>query len=187
MVNSTATHPVPAVLPLTCGWVSRLVFELNLLRSDERTRRSYPSAQRASDSLISTRTDVFFVLTNLRQIAFRSVLVAKSPSSPSSDRLPPAGARRAAVDLGFIPTRAKLIEVAAFLDRVERYETADDFRCAALREAAALLVDGKPERARRILEKLSDPTTEPDAVSTGKAALGAWQKPAAPAPRGKKK
>ena len=52
---------------------------------------------------------------------------------------------------------------------------ADDFRCAALREAATLLVDGKAERARRILEKLSDPTTEPDERSTGKAALGAWR------------
>ena len=48
--------------------------------------------------------------------------------------------------------RAKLIEVAAFLDRVERYRAANDFRCVALRAAAALLVDGKPERARRILE-----------------------------------
>jgi len=85
------------------------------------------------------------------------------------------------VDHGFIPTRAKLIEVAAFFDRVERYQSADDFRCAALRAAAALLVDGKPERARRILEKLSDPTTEPESVSSGKAALGAWR-PNSPAP-----
>ena len=83
------------------------------------------------------------------------------------------------MDHAFIPIRAKLIEVAAFLDRVERYQAADDFRCAALRRAAKLLVDGKPERARRILEQLSDPTREPEAVSSGKAALGAWQKPAA--------
>ena len=82
--------------------------------------------------------------------------------------------------------RAKLIEVAAFLDRVERYRAANDFRCVALRAAAALLVDGKPERARRILEKLSDPTTEPEIVSSGKAALGAWQRPSAPARIGKK-
>jgi hypothetical protein len=89
------------------------------------------------------------------------------------------------VDHGFIPTRAKLIEVAAFLDRVERYEVADDFRCAALREAATLLVDGKPERARRILEALSDPTTEPEPKSSGKAAIGAWRptaKSAKPSP-----
>ena len=61
---------------------------------------------------------------------------------------------------------------------MERYGSADDFRCAALRQAAALLFDGQPERARRILESLSDPTTVPDEKSTGKAALGAWQPPA---------
>ncbi|MDP3073511.1 MAG: hypothetical protein Q8N18_24700 [Opitutaceae bacterium] len=98
----------------------------------------------------------------------------RAKSSPT--RVPvPTAAARAVVDHGFIPVRAKLIEVAAFLDRVERHGTAGDFRCAALREAAELLVDGRPERARRILEKLSDPTREPEVVSSGKAALGAWR------------
>jgi hypothetical protein len=92
----------------------------------------------------------------------------KSPSSGPSPKI--------LVDHAFIGVRAKLIEVAAFLDRVERHGSADDFRCVALREAAALLVDGQPERAKRILEALSDPTTEPDEKSTGKAALGAWQR-----------
>ncbi|MBC7368793.1 MAG: hypothetical protein H7343_18615 [Undibacterium sp.] len=101
----------------------------------------------------------------------------RTPRIPG--RLPANVPARAVVDHGFIPVRAKLIEVAAFLDRVERYGAADDFRCDALRKAAALLVDGKPERARRILEKLSDPTTQADKISSGKAALGAWQKPAA--------
>ncbi len=94
-------------------------------------------------------------------------------------RFTPACAPRAIVDHGFIPVRAKLIEVAAFLDRVERYGAADDFRCAALRSAAELLVDGQPERARRILEHLSDPSTEPEMESSGKAALGAWPAAAA--------
>ena len=85
-------------------------------------------------------------------------------------------AARAMVDVGFVPVRARLLEVAAFLDRVERHGVADDYRCAALRDAARVLVDGQPERARRILEALSDPTAEPDAVSTGKAAFGAWQR-----------
>lgn len=91
---------------------------------------------------------------------------AQSASVPGS---------KVVVDHAFIGVRAKLIEVAAFLDRVERHGSADDFRCVALREAAALLVDGKPERARRILESLSDPTTAPDERSSGKAALGAWR------------
>ena len=103
-------------------------------------------------------------------------------SKRPSTRAPVPTASPAIVDHGFIPVRAKLIEVAAFLDRVERHKVAGDFRCAALRDAAELLVDGKPERARRILEKLSDPTTEPEAVSSGKAALGAWR-PAVAAPK----
>jgi hypothetical protein len=89
-----------------------------------------------------------------------------------SDSLPPPNV---IVDHGFIAMRAKLIDVAAFLDRVERHGAEGDFRCAALREAAALLTDGRPERARRILERLSDPTTEPEEKSSGKAALGAWR------------
>lgn len=97
-----------------------------------------------------------------------------SPRASGAEPTSPAAAR-ALVDLGFVPTRAKLIEVAAFLDRVERHGASDDYRCEALRAAARLIVDGQPARARRILEALSDPTVEPDAVSTGKAAYGAYK------------
>jgi hypothetical protein len=110
--------------------------------------------------------------------------MSKPRAQRPARRFAPACAPRAIVDHAFIPVRAKLIEVAAFLDRVERYGAADDFRCAALRAAAALLVDGQPERARRILEHLSDPTTEPELESSGKAALGAWQAAAAAAGSG---
>lgn len=128
---------------------------------------------------------VCFDLTSSNRVLFSSV--SKSRSTRRSVRPPPSPAQRAVVDHGFIPTRARLIEVAAFLDRVERYRADDDFRCAALREAAALLVDGKPERARRILQKLSDPTTEPEINSSGKAAVGAWQPPPANVARTTKK
>lgn len=93
-----------------------------------------------------------------------------------STSITPADPARDLIDVGFVPVRAKLLEVAAFLDRVERHGVSDDFRCEALREAARLLVDGQPERARRVLEALSDQSLEPDAVSTGKAAFGAWQR-----------
>ena len=102
----------------------------------------------------------------------------KSRPNRRPARLPARPNGRAVVEHGFVPMRAKVIEVAAFLDRVELYGVADDFRCAALREAAKLLIDGKPERARRILEKLSDPTTTPAPHSLGKAAVGAWMAPA---------
>lgn len=109
--------------------------------------------------------------------------MSKPRPKRSSAGLPANPARGAIINDGFIAVRAKLIDLAAFLDRAERYGVADDFRCVALREAATLLIDGQPERARRILEKLSDPTTEPDEQSTGKAALGAWEPPAASAAR----
>jgi hypothetical protein len=122
-----------------------------------------------------------FALRVIRQFefSFRLSSVPKNPPTASAKLPLPAAGARAIIEHGFVPARAKLIDIAAFLDRVERYGSADDFRCAALREAAALLVDGKPERARRILESLSDPTTVPDEKSTGKAALGAWQRPGA--------
>ena len=93
----------------------------------------------------------------------------------SEPTIPSPQAATAVVDLGFIAVRAQLLEVAAFLDRVERHGVAADFRCVALRDAARLLADGQPERARRILEHLSDPTTAPIAASDGKAAHGAWK------------
>ena len=102
--------------------------------------------------------------------------MAKSPQKPGPI-LPPPADRAKIIELGFMPVRASLIEVAAFLDRVERYGVSDDFRCAALRDAARALSDGKPERARRILESFSDPTTEPAPKAEGKAASGAYRAP----------
>jgi hypothetical protein len=82
------------------------------------------------------------------------------------------------VDTYFLEHRAKVIDIAAFLDRLERAADGapeqDDFRVAALRNALALLGDGQGERARRVLESLSD-TTEAIAQSAQgmKGALGA--------------
>jgi hypothetical protein len=93
-------------------------------------------------------------------------------------------------DLYFLEHRAKLLDLAAFLDRVDRAAPADpgpaDFRLQALRQAIAILLDGKPDRARRILEHLSDPTPDPIAHAPGKGAAGAWQPPASqtPSPKG---
>ncbi len=102
----------------------------------------------------------------------------KPRAKRSPGRLRRTRSSPAIVDQDFVSVRAKLLDLAAFFDRVERHAVADDFRCDALRQAAALLVDGEPGRARRILEALSDPTTEPAATSSGKAATGAWAAPA---------
>lgn len=90
-------------------------------------------------------------------------------------------ARSKVIDTYFIEHRAKVLDVAAFLDRVERATeqsppppgVESDVRLVAMRDAIALLIDGKPDRARRILDLLSDTTSEPIAKAPGKGAMGA--------------
>jgi hypothetical protein len=94
-----------------------------------------------------------------------------------SDRLPLPVDRAATLDLYFAEHRAKLLDIAAFLDRLDRARATqepDDFRLVAFRGALAILGDGRPQRARRILEMLSDPTNDPIASAPAKGAAGAW-------------
>ncbi len=83
--------------------------------------------------------------------------------------------RQQVLDLYFLDARHKLIEIAAFLDRVERADGRDDFRLKAFRIALGELTGKQKEKARRVLLAFSDPTTEPIAAATGKGAVGAWQ------------
>jgi hypothetical protein len=82
--------------------------------------------------------------------------------------------RQQALDLYFMEARAKLIDIAAFLDRVERAEGEPDFRLAAFVNALKALGAGNAQRARNVLLSLSDPTAEPIPAATTKAACGAW-------------
>lgn len=70
--------------------------------------------------------------------------------------------------------RAKLIDIAAFLDRLDRAEGEADFRLDAFRDAMKELSKKKPTRAKDVLLSLSDPTTKPIPAATTKAACGAW-------------
>jgi hypothetical protein len=81
--------------------------------------------------------------------------------------------RRDVLDLYFMDARCKLIDLAAFMDRVERAQGSDDFRFEAFRQALKELDRGKSDRAKRVLLSLSDPTMEPIAAATTKAAVGA--------------
>ena len=82
--------------------------------------------------------------------------------------------RQQVLDLYFMENRAKLIDLAAFLDRVDRAGGDADFRLNAFKRAMTELGNGQPERAKQVLLALSDPTTEPIAVAPGKGAVGAW-------------
>jgi len=80
------------------------------------------------------------------------------------------------VDLYFMEHRAKLLDVAAFLDRLDRSlppQGQGDVRVRALQRAVPFLVDGKGDRVKRILELLSDHSPEPIAAAHTQAALGA--------------
>ncbi len=77
------------------------------------------------------------------------------------------------LDLYFLEARSKVIEVAAFLDRVERAVGEDDFRLGAFRQALQALMDAQPGRAERVLLAFSDPTVEPVENAPGKGAVGA--------------
>ena len=57
-------------------------------------------------------------------------------------------------------SRHRLLDIAAAFDRIDRADGADDIRSdrrlTTLREAARLLTDGRPERARRVQLQFSD-------------------------------
>ena len=82
--------------------------------------------------------------------------------------------RQQVLDLYFMENRAKLIDIGAFLDRVDRATGEADFRLEAFKQALSELNGGKSERAKKVLLALSDPTTEPVATAPGKGAAGAW-------------
>lgn len=82
--------------------------------------------------------------------------------------------RQQVLDLYFMEMRAKLIDIAAFLDRAERAQGEADFRLTAFVNAVKHLGAGDAQRARNVLLSLSDPTTEPIPAATTKAACGAW-------------
>ncbi len=82
--------------------------------------------------------------------------------------------RRELLDLYFMEARSKLIDVAAFLDRVDRAEGEADFRLAALAQALGQLDRRETPRVERVLASLSDQTSDPIPAATTKAACGAW-------------
>jgi hypothetical protein len=82
--------------------------------------------------------------------------------------------RQQVLDLYFMDARSKLIDLAAFLDRVERADGEEDFRMTALRAALKELTSETREKAKHVLLTFSDPSTEPIPAATTKAACGAF-------------
>ncbi|GEP43063.1 hypothetical protein [Brevifollis gellanilyticus] len=79
------------------------------------------------------------------------------------------------VDLGFMDSRSKLIDLAAFLDRVQKAGQEGDFRVQALKNAIKLLSQDQPTRAKEVLLSFSDPSSEPIEKATMQGAIGAFK------------
>lgn len=82
--------------------------------------------------------------------------------------------RQQLLDLYYLEARSKLIDLAAFLDRLDRASGEGDFRLEAFHQALTRLQTEQPARAERVLTALSDPTIDPIPAATTKAACGAW-------------
>ena len=92
---------------------------------------------------------------------------------------------RELVDEYFIENRTRLLEIAAFLDRLDRTDDSlvdRDFRVRAFREALDILTaapadaDRSKNRVERIQLLMSDPTTEPLEKLDMKSARGAYDR-----------
>ena len=82
------------------------------------------------------------------------------------------------VDEFFIENRTRLLEIAAFLDRLDRADpryAGQDFRMRAFAEALAGLGEGGA-RLDRLQLLFSDPTTEPLGALDRKSAVGAYDR-----------
>jgi hypothetical protein len=80
------------------------------------------------------------------------------------------------IDEYFIENRNRLIEVAAFLDRLDRADPAvkQDFRVRALADAINVLAGDSRSRVQDIQRLMSDPRTEPLPALDRKGAVGAY-------------
>jgi hypothetical protein len=77
----------------------------------------------------------------------------------------------------FMEHRVQVLELAAFLDRLDRareIDADDDFRLRSMRAALAVLVDGAGERVKRVQLIFSDPRTELLEELDRKSARGAY-------------
>lgn len=77
------------------------------------------------------------------------------------------------LDLYFGDARSKLLDIAAFMDRMERSGDNKDYRYEAFESALSLL--DSSNRTEAILKALSDPTTTPVSKAPPGPATGAWK------------
>ena len=86
-------------------------------------------------------------------------------------------AQKVILDNSFIENRTQLLDIAAFMDRMDRSAKKDaisDFRYTAFRKAVKILSSTAGARVERISLQLSDTTRAPLPTLDRKSALGAF-------------
>jgi hypothetical protein len=85
--------------------------------------------------------------------------------------------QRALIDEYFMEHRVQVLELAAFMDRLERareLDAADDFRLRSVQDALAVLADGAGDRVARVQMIFSDPRSDLLEELDQKSAKGAY-------------
>ena len=85
--------------------------------------------------------------------------------------------QRELIDEYFMEHRVKVLDLAAFLDRLDRareLDAEDDFRLRSVRDALAVLAGDEEERVQRVQMIFSDPNTELLPSLDQKSAKGAY-------------
>lgn len=77
------------------------------------------------------------------------------------------------LDLQFIDARHMLINLAAFLDRMDRHPGDADYRLTALKAAIPMVLENRPDRAKGVLEAMSDHSTDLPQTAPFQGAMGA--------------
>jgi hypothetical protein len=85
--------------------------------------------------------------------------------------------QRELIDTYFMEHRVQVLDLAAFLDRLDRareLDAEDDFRLGSIRATLAVLADGEGDRTQRVQMLFSDPSTELLESLDQKSAKGAY-------------
>ena len=83
------------------------------------------------------------------------------------------------LDTYFIENRARLLDIASFLDRIDRYkasgEAKGDFRYTSFMQALKVVMAATENRTKTAQMIFSDSSTEPVESAVGLTAVGAWE------------
>ncbi len=98
----------------------------------------------------------------------------------SGEKCPMSG--KEVLEVYFLENRARLIDIASFLDRVDRTKDPEagkaDFRYQAFMKGLKILLESEGNRTRALQINFSDLSREPRKSAVGlKGAYGAWEGP----------